>query len=54
MINEVIHEFTFASRKWKRTPRHAGMDSRHPGSQGCFGRRPCRSGFQPSMLEWRM
>jgi len=22
--------------------RHAGMDSRHPGSQGCFRRHPCR------------
>ena len=36
--------------------RHVGMDSRHPGPQGCFRKHPCQPGFQRSMLEmtqWR-
>jgi|307.fasta_scaffold06912_1 hypothetical protein len=31
--------------------RHAGMESRHPGSHGCLRRHPCQPGFQHSMLE---
>src|SRR5262245_12744089 len=28
--------------------RHAGMDSRHPDSQGCLQRNPCQPGLQQS------
>jgi hypothetical protein len=34
-----------------RDHRHAGMDGRHPGSQGCVRKRPCKPAFQRSMLE---
>src|SRR5262245_56222570 len=32
--------------------RHAGMDSRHPDSQGCLQRNPCQPGLQQSMPEY--
>src|SRR5262245_18376274 len=41
---------TFTVLMWRPHGRtHAGVDSRHPGSQGCFRRHPCQPGFQHSM-----
>jgi len=34
-------------QQWKCRLRHAGMDSRHPGPQGCFRKHPCRPASTP-------
>src|SRR5215470_13019533 len=50
-FHEVFHDLTLTQENEKFELRHAGMDSRHPDSQGCVLRHPCQSGFQRSMLE---